>query len=191
MTEWFVIKSLLNFARHDKTKELFVLSEDKTLPQTLTLRDKRLIHALSGDLPLCPRPFKEIGKSLDMSEDEVLSAIEDYSQKGLLRRFGAILVHQASGFAANAMLVWRLSEEEASIVGEKFANLPYVTHCYLRKEAPGWPYNLYTMIHAPDRERLLAMTKEMAELSGGGEYLVLESVKELKKESIRYFPNSK
>ncbi|MDR2340604.1 MAG: Lrp/AsnC family transcriptional regulator [Deltaproteobacteria bacterium] len=153
-------------------------------------RDRLLIHALSGDLPLCPRPFQEIGSSLGMSEEEVLEALEGYRRKGLLRRFGAVIVHQASGFAANAMLVWRLSDEEAQSVGESFAKLPYVTHCYLREVAPGWPYNLYTMIHAKDRERLLGMAEEMARLSGTTDWLILESVRELKKESIRYFPDS-
>jgi DNA-binding Lrp family transcriptional regulator len=167
------------------------LNEDKTGPQTLSPKDKKLIHALSGDLPLCPRPFAEIGKSVGMSEDEVLFAIADYAKRGLLRRFGAVLVHQVSGFSANAMLVWNFPEEEAVIIGEKFSTLPYVTHCYLRKEAPGWPYNLYTMIHAPDRERLLAMANEMASLSEAKDWLILESVKELKKESIRYFPDIK
>jgi DNA-binding Lrp family transcriptional regulator len=153
-------------------------------------RDRRLIHALSGDLPLCERPFMEIGKPLGMSEDEVLSAIEGYAEMGLLRRFGAVLVHQASGYAANALLVWNLNEEEAILAGEKFATLPYVTHCYLREVAPGWPYNLYTMIHAPGREGLLAMAKEMADMSGAGDWVILESVRELKKISLRYFPDS-
>jgi DNA-binding Lrp family transcriptional regulator len=166
------------------------LKIDKSGPESLTLRDKRLIHALSGDLPLCPRPFEEIGKSLGMTEDEVIAVAGDYLERGLLRRFGAVLVHQASGYSANAMLVWSLSPEEALSAGEKFAALPYVTHCYLRKEAPGWPYSLYTMIHASNREKLMAMAQEMASLTGARDYLVLESVKELKKESVRYFPDS-
>jgi DNA-binding Lrp family transcriptional regulator len=163
------------------------LTEEKDRPQELSLKEKRLINALSGDLPLCPRPFEEIGRGLGMSEDEVLQALEGFSKRGLLRRFGAVLVHQVSGFAANAMLVWRFSEEEANVAGEKFASLPYVTHCYLRKDAPDWPYNLYTMIHAADRGKLMKMAGEMAELSGAKDWQVLESERELKKESIRYF----
>jgi DNA-binding Lrp family transcriptional regulator len=158
--------------------------------QGLSRKDKRLIHALSGDLPLCPRPFQEIAKRIGLSEEEVIRALKEYSGKGLLRRFGAVLVHQVSGFAANAMLVWRFPEEDVDIIGEKFAVLPYVTHCYLRKTTPFWPYNLYTMIHAADKERLLDMADEMVSLSGAQDWLILESVRELKKKSLRYFPNS-
>jgi DNA-binding Lrp family transcriptional regulator len=156
----------------------------------LTALEKAVVNALSGDLPLCPRPYAEIAGRLGVTEDEVLAAVRDFAGRGLIRRFGAVLVHQRSGFKANAMLVWRFEGGKVREAGETFAALPYVSHCYQRAEAPCWPYNLYTMIHAGSREELLAMADSMARMSGAGEWAVLESVKELKKDSIRYFPET-
>ncbi|MDR1314336.1 MAG: Lrp/AsnC family transcriptional regulator [Deltaproteobacteria bacterium] len=156
----------------------------------LTPVEKAVVHALSGDLPLSPRPFAEIAGKVGLSEDELLAMVRDFAERGYIRRFGAVLVHQRSGFKANAMLVWRFRGPEVAEAGKKLASLPYVTHCYQRSEAPGWPYNLYTMIHAGSRGELLAMAEEMAGLTGCKDWTVLESVKELKKDSVRYFPES-
>jgi DNA-binding Lrp family transcriptional regulator len=156
----------------------------------LTETEKAVVHALSGDLPLSPRPFAEIASRLGLTEAEVIGMVRDFTGRGYIRRFGAVLVHQRSGFNANAMLVWRFGEEEVAEAGRKLASLPFVSHCYQRTEAPGWPYNLYTMIHAASRSELLNMAEEMAALTGGKDWCVLESVKELKKDSVRYFPES-
>jgi DNA-binding Lrp family transcriptional regulator len=168
------------------------LGNDEALQENRGLSgiEKAVIHSLSGDLPLSPRPFAEIAEKVGMTEREVLAMVRDFADRGFIRRFGAVLVHQRSGFTANAMLVWRFEGAEAVEAGERFAALPYVTHCYQRAEAPGWPYNLYTMIHAGSRGDLLTMAEEMAVLSGGRDWVVLESVRELKKDSIRYFPES-
>ncbi|MDR3153835.1 MAG: Lrp/AsnC family transcriptional regulator [Deltaproteobacteria bacterium] len=156
----------------------------------LSPAEKALVHALSGDLPLCPRPFAEIARRIGVSEEEALAMLRGFGERGLIRRFGAVLVHQRSGFMANAMLVWRFGEREIAEAGARLAALPYVTHCYKRAAAPGWPYNLYTMIHAGSRDELLGMAAEMARLTGAEEWAMLESVRELKKDSIRYFPEA-
>jgi DNA-binding Lrp family transcriptional regulator len=156
----------------------------------LTDAEKAVVHALSGDLPLCPRPFAEIAARVGISEEEVLAMVRGFTERGLIRRFGAVLVHQRSGFKANAMLVWRFEGPRVAEAGARFAELPYVTHCYQRDVAPGWPYNLYTMIHAGSRGELLEMAGEMARVSGASDWAILESVRELKKDSIRYFPEA-
>jgi DNA-binding Lrp family transcriptional regulator len=158
--------------------------------QDLKAGDKALINLLSGDLPLSPRPFEEIGKKLGMTEEEVIKAINDFKKQGLIRRLGAILVHQQSGFSSNAMLVWEFSPEEVEKAGKTFAKLPYVSHCYQRETAPGWPYNLYTMIHAETPEGLAKMTSEMNSLFQKANWAILESVKELKKSSVNFFPDN-
>jgi DNA-binding Lrp family transcriptional regulator len=150
--------------------------------------DRALIRELSGDLDILARPFAAVARRLGVTEEEVLQKIELYRERGLIRRFGAVLVHQRSGFKANAMLVWKIPAARVEETGAAFAALPYVSHCYLREEGPDWPYNLYTMIHATRREELAKMAASMASLAGTGEWLALESLRELKKESVRYFP---
>jgi DNA-binding Lrp family transcriptional regulator len=153
----------------------------------LNIVEKKLIGLLSADLSLSPKPYAALADELGISEAEAIAAVSDLLDKGLIRRLGAVLAHQKSGFSANALIVWLLDESRLDRVGELFAGLPYVSHCYRRLPVSGWPYNLYTMVHALDRERLLAMVQNMAEMADPKEWRFLESLKEFKKESLRLF----
>jgi DNA-binding Lrp family transcriptional regulator len=157
----------------------------------LSPKDKALIRLLSGDLPLCANPYGEIAKELNITEDEVLKSVAEFKKRGLIRRIGAILVHQKSGFGANAMIAWEFPDDTLVEAGKRFASLPYVSHCYQRETAPGWPYNLYTMIHAESEEELRNRSDEMSSFFAGVGKTTLESVKELKKSSVVYFTDSR
>ncbi|MDR1677443.1 MAG: Lrp/AsnC family transcriptional regulator [Deltaproteobacteria bacterium] len=153
-------------------------------------QDKKLIFLLSGDLGSSERPYLELARKLNLTEEQVLLMIEGYQRSGLIRRLGAIVVHQRSGFRANAMVVWEVSESEIDRSGQALAGLPYVSHCYLRPSVEGWPFNLYTMIHAKNKEELSHIISEMVSLVTPINWKVLESIKELKKTSLNYFYDS-
>jgi hypothetical protein len=97
------------------------------------------------------------------------------------------LGHQKSGFKANAMVAWLVRPEEIESAGARLAALTYVSHCYQRRTAPSWPFNLYTMIHADSQARLRGFLAEMAEICRSSDWRILESLKELKKTSLRFF----
>jgi DNA-binding Lrp family transcriptional regulator len=160
------------------------------LPLDLNAVRKRLIYFLSGDLGSSERPYLELAAKLDLTEREVLSLIDDVQRIGVIRRLGAVVVHQRSGFRANAMVVWEVPESGMDQAGHALARLSYVSHCYWRPSVECWPYNLYTMIHAQNTEELSAMIGEMVSLTGAAKWKVLESVKELKKTSLQYFHES-
>jgi DNA-binding Lrp family transcriptional regulator len=160
-------------------------AQKDTVSEQFTSLEKRLINILSADLPLSLNPYLDLAQELGITESMVISSIKKMTDKGIIRRFGAVVVHQKSGFTANAMVVWLLEPDQQDPVGEKFAQLPYVSHCYNRSTVPGWPYNLYTMIHAENNDQLLKMVHNMAEISGAKEWQVLESLREFKKQSMK------
>lgn len=162
------------------------MSEGRNQP--LTPLEKRIIHELSGDIGLSPRPFQELGRRLGLSEEAVVEAVRRLKDQGVLRRFGATLRHQLSGFTANAMVVWQVAEAEVEEKGRILAAFDEVTHCYHRPTVPGWPYNLYTMIHAGSEEDCRALAARMSAAAGVPGYELLFSDEELKKTSMRYFP---
>ncbi|MDR0355498.1 MAG: winged helix-turn-helix transcriptional regulator [Deltaproteobacteria bacterium] len=149
--------------------------------------EKKLINLLSGDLGDSERPYQELAEKIGVSEETVLAMIADFQKRGLIRRLGAVVVHQRSGFNFNAMVVWPVPEGELDRVGRTLAALPFVSHCYHRAPTDKWPYTLYTMIHARNREELSGMIQKMSDLSGVKDWRSLKSVKELKKTSLRYF----
>ena len=153
----------------------------------LTDLEKRVILALQRDLEVEPRPFKELADLLGLEEEVVLAAIRSLMEKGYIRRFGATLRHQKSGFEANALVAWKVPEADLPRVGQEMAAQRVVSHCYSRRPAPAWPYNLYTMVHGRTREECLETAARMARETGLSDYQVLFSESELKKTTMRYF----
>jgi siroheme decarboxylase len=153
----------------------------------LTELEKKVIAALQGDIPIIPQPYMEIAQRLDIPEETLLEIIEGLRKRGIMRRFGATLRHQKSGFDANAMTAWQVEEARIEEVGRIMAGFKQVTHCYRRNPTDQWPYNLYTMIHAVSEEACRRIAREMAEKSGIVAYKLLFSRQELKKTSMQYF----
>jgi DNA-binding Lrp family transcriptional regulator len=148
---------------------------------------QKLIQQLQADLPLCPRPFKEIARRVGITEEEVLGSIKQHLRQGVIRRFGAILGHQKLGFVANGMGVWHVPEEDTERVGTIMASYPEVSHCYQRPTSDSWPYNLYTMIHGTSRQECEAVAARISQETGITDYRLLFSVRELKKKSMVYY----
>lgn len=143
--------------------------------------DRVRIRVACTDIPHTLTPFKDWGVSCEELRD-------DLAQKRM-RRFGAILRHQEAGFAYNAMVCFGLDErrETKDERGWALAKKPYVSHCYERPMFEGFPYSLYAMMHARSAEDLECYIKDAAASIGNPEYVVLHSVKELKKTSFRFF----
>ena len=150
--------------------------------------EKKIIAAIQGDIPITERPYLEIAEKLGISEDELIQRLEALDSRGIVRRFGATLRHQKSGFSANAMAAWQVDEDRVVEVGKKMAAFKEVSHCYRRNPTPRWPYNLYTMIHAKNVASFKNIVRRMSEKTSITEYTILFSRKELKKTSMEYFP---
>jgi len=155
----------------------------------LTKLEKRIIASIQEDLPVTERPYVKIAEKLNISEDTFLEKLKDLCDRGIIRRFGATIRHQMSGFKANAMAAWKVDEDRVDEVGQKMASFKEVTHCYRRNPTDGWPYNLYTMIHGNDEESCRRIARKMSEETSIDTYTLLFSRKELKKTSMKYFPS--
>ena len=114
--------------------------------------DERPLAALvEAGLPLVPRPYDDWAEQLGASASDVLATLERWLRQGTLRRFGAVVRHHELGFDANAMTVFDVPDALVDGCGAALAQEPGVTLAYRRERAPGWPYNLYCMVHGRDR----------------------------------------
>ena len=142
--------------------------------------DRTRIHIACDDIPHSLTPFKDWSVSCDELRDDI-------AQKRM-RRFGAILRHQEAGFAFNAMVCFaELDKNPNNSAGAILAQMPFISHCYDRPAFEGFPYTLYAMMHAQSADELDRNIKEAAESIGNPDYVVLHSVRELKKTSYRFF----
>jgi len=155
----------------------------------LTELEKNVIASIQGDIEVTARPYAAIARSLDISEETLLDTLQNLCDRGVIRRFGATIRHQKSGYSANAMVAWRVEEDRIDAVGETMAAFKQVSHCYHRSPAGDWPYNLYTMVHARNEATCMETARRMAAEAGVEQYALLFSVRELKKTSMQYFSN--
>lgn len=149
--------------------------------------ERRIIGELQHDLPINSRPYAAVAARLGISEAELFGQVKAMLAKGVIRKVGAVLRHRQVGVAANALCVWQVPGDRVEAVGEMFASLPAVTHCYERQTHPDWPYNLYTMVHATTQEACEANIGSMRDASGVANCRVFYSTAELKKTSMQYF----
>jgi DNA-binding Lrp family transcriptional regulator len=105
-----------------------------------------------------------------MAEEQVMACVRRWQAEGMIKRLGLVVRHRQLGIRANAMVVWDMPDERVVEVGRRLAQETAVTLCYLRpRRLPGWPYNLFCMIHGARREQVLAELAAIVERLGLGE----------------------
>jgi siroheme decarboxylase len=165
------------------------MQNDSENGPTIELSDleKRVIAAVQGDIPIVERPYLVMAEQLGIGEEEFLRVLQSLVDRQIVRRFGATLRHQKSGYTANVMVAWQVDEARVEEVGRIMASFRAVSHCYRRDPAEGWPYNLYTMVHGSNEESCRKTAAKMAHKAGLTTYDLLFSRRELKKTSMQYF----
>lgn len=150
--------------------------------------DRDLLAALEEGLAFVPRPYRALGESLGLGEDEVIARLRRLIADGVIRRFGAIVRHRALGYVANGMVVWDIGDEHVTAAAERMVAFPFVTLCYRRPRRDGWPYNLFCMIHGRERAVVVAQVEQVHASLGGfaRAYEVLFSTRAFKQRGASY-----
>ena len=187
--------------RHSDNRRLEESSEFRKTAVVLSESDKLRIRIACEDIPHSFTPFKDWGVSCDELREDLASK--------RMRRFGAILRHQNAGYAFNAMVCFNIDERRVILsdeaakdpvksydliaqAGSLLASNPHISHCYERPSFDGFPYNVYAMMHANSAEQLDQFIADCVKAlnalqSTPVEYVVLRSVRELKKTSFKFF----
>ncbi len=152
----------------------------------LTERETGVATAIEGDISCEGDVFSRIARRAGTDEATVLEVIQDLKDRGIIRRFGAVLRHQRAGFTENALVVWAVPDNDLDRAGSLMARRPEITHCYERTPPFQGIYTLFTMVHGGARP-LAKIIEEISSEIGTENYLVLKSVEEFKKASMRYF----
>lgn len=151
-----------------------------------SVQERAVLRALQSDFPLSKRPFRTIARRVGLEEEQVISMIKSLQEKGVIRRISAVLGHRVLGYAANALILWAVPEEQVQEIGRKMATFPEITHCYHRQVPPGWPYNLFAMVHAQTRDACVDKIRHIARELGLDDYQVLFSTVEYKKSGMTF-----
>jgi DNA-binding Lrp family transcriptional regulator len=157
-------------------------------PAALSAFERAVVRATQGHLPLVPRPFAPAAARVGVGEEELLAVLRRFDRSGVMRRYAAVLHHRRAGFRANGMGCWVVPEERIVAAGEAAAAFRPVSHCYQRPAyPPGWPYNLFTMVHGREPAEVEETIERIGAVIEPHAYTILYSEREFKKERVRYF----
>ena len=133
-------------------------------PDSLNIKVQR---ALQEGLPIVAQPYLALATDLGVSEQQVLDAIQQLQERGMIKRFGMVLKHRQLGYSANAMVVWDVPERLVDQVGASLGEETCVTLSYRRpRRPPQWNYNLFCMIHGTSRDTVTAQLEDIVSRKG-------------------------
>lgn len=159
----------------------------------MTDREKKVARQVQGDIPLDKRPFETIARRIGVAEEEVIETLKRLQERGVIRRFGAVLRHTRVGFSENAMVIWAVPEKRCEEIGSLLASYKEISHCYERTPPFEGVYNLFTMVHLrgdPGEtgtvDRMGVFVRKISAAIGIGQYRILRTLEEFKKSSMEY-----
>jgi siroheme decarboxylase len=127
--------------------------------------DKRLLNLMQGSFPLAPRPYQEVARLAEVSEDEVLARVDRLVSERIIRQVTPIFDTRVLGY--KSMLVAAKVDPENPHRAARLINAhPGVSHNYLRNHE----FNLwFTIAVEPDSRLGLDGTLEVLQAETGAE----------------------
>lgn len=117
--------------------------------QEIDQRDRELLGALQGEIPLVSTPFAILGQQIDMSEKEVLKRIERLRREGLVRQLAPLFDMRALGYRSS-LVAARVDPQRVDDAAAVVNAHPGVTQNYRRNH----DFNLWFTIAVPPDSKL-------------------------------------
>jgi DNA-binding Lrp family transcriptional regulator len=143
---------------------------------TLDRDQKATLIRLQHNLEIVGEPF---GSNCDF-----INVIKSLFDKGVIRRIAAVTDYRKLGFEANAMFACMVEDQRVADVGRQLASSNNISHCYQRKTFPGWPFNLFAMMHGRSIKQLEQVVDDFKSCQKIRHFALLTTVKEFKKKPV-------
>jgi len=118
--------------------------------------DRKIINRLQLNFPICDHPFAVVADELGTNEADLISRLEQLSEKKYLTRFGPL--YNADNFGGSVSLcAMAVSENDFDFVTEKVNAHPQVAHNYQRDHA----LNMWFVIATESQNELEEIIKKI------------------------------
>jgi DNA-binding Lrp family transcriptional regulator len=115
--------------------------------QELDQRDRELLGALQGEIPLVSTPYAVVGQSLDMSEKEVIKRTERLKRDGVIRQLAAQFDARALGYRS-CLVAARVAPSHVDEAAAAINAHPGVTQNYRRNNDLNLWFTLFVSPHS-------------------------------------------
>ncbi len=123
--------------------------------------ERKLLNLIQGTFPIHPEPYRILGESIGVSEEEVLAKVQHLYDLGVIRRLGGVFDSRRLGYFST-LCTAKVPEDKVSLVAGLLAKIPGVTHNYVRNHA----YNIWFTLIAISREQAENTLKGIREAAG-------------------------
>jgi DNA-binding Lrp family transcriptional regulator len=140
--------------------------------QQLDAVDKKLLNEIQWVFPLVDRPYIEIAKRHDISEEDVMRRIAVMKEMGIIRQISAIFDTRRLGYKS-ALIAFAVKPDKLDYVAEKVNEHPGVSHNYERNHE----YNMWFTLAVPPGSDMKRDLDRMASFEGVIKHRVLPTLK--------------
>ncbi len=135
---------------------------------------QEILSRIQKKFPLEAKPFKVIADELNMSEDEVLSILQEEKKNNIIRQTSAIFDTKRLGYSSS-LVAFKIAPEKIDDAVKIINAHPGISHNYERNH----DFNIwFTLAVAPDSKLGLEKTLEiLSELTQAEDYIMLPTLK--------------
>ena len=126
----------------------------------LNALQKQLLNNFQQDFPLSPRPYLAIAEALNVSEAEVLLAMQELTDQTFISRIGAIIKPNQIG--KSMLVAMSVPEEQLHEVATIVNSFSEVNHNYERENR----FNLWFVLISSNDELLQNILNDIEQQSG-------------------------
>jgi len=143
--------------------------------------DKKLVMELEYHFPFTETPFSEIASRLNLKENEVIEKTKELVGNEVIKRIGMYVNFRAKGMEG-ALVATDIPVENLEKYRKITLSIKELTHNYIRNHPK---YNVWFVLKSENKERLKENVEKIVKESGGRDYVILYSKKNLKL-SVKY-----
>jgi siroheme decarboxylase len=140
--------------------------------QQLDTIDKKILNDIQWVFPLIDRPYLEIAKRHNISEEDVMRRIAVMKEMGIIRQINAIFDTRRLGYKS-VLIAFAVKPDKLDHVAEKVNEHPGVSHNYERNHE----YNMWFTLAVPPGSDIKRDLDRMASFEGVIKHRVLPTLK--------------
>ena len=140
--------------------------------QQIDLIDKQLLNDIQWSFPLEDRPYLEISKRYNMTEDEVMNRIAYMKDISLIRQINAIFDTRRLGYKS-ALVAFAVKPDKLDYIANEVNKHPGVSHNYERNHE----FNMWFTLAVPPYGEMKTDLDRLSSLDGVIKYRLLPTLK--------------
>lgn len=138
-------------------------------------KEKKILNVLQSDFPIVENPYQVLAERFGISQHQLLSKIQEFKQKKVIRRIGAVASAARLNYKS-LLIAARVKPEDVEETALFINSFENVTHNYLRKAE----YNLWFTFSAKTKKEINSFISNLKKRRGIEDVLALPAVETFK-----------